>query len=719
MSRRRKIRRLVGIRRDEGGFALIAVLVILTVITVILVAVSQDNIQNMSLSQHAEDWNAVLGAADSGASDFLYRLNSNESQSYCVAVRSQPGTTVPGYCSSVSTPPAVSPNWSPVPDNSGVRISCYSYSVPTNGLPSSSALAAAGIQAETAVVLDVTGKLTTGSCSNPAIVTRKITVTFDRTTYLNYAYFTDRETQDPAQYNPSLSSEFVSATVPNPQGYADQYCSNYYYALSPGNTVGQTPAGGIAATALSDIRLNHSTTGSYTTYTNNNICTYTKWTGDTFNGPVHTNDVFFMAQPTTFDGLVTVSNDGYVNSQSSLYNSTYASSSNPTCGTGIPTASSANEYDEGGLWVDTGLAVTGTASDTTQTFPQGIECVPPIPLPTLNSTLAQQAQTGGCIYQGLTYLYFNSSGTIDIYSPSTPSGTAGLSGACPVAGVFTPSSNPAFNGVIYVQNLANSASCTLSTAAHDTATGTVANLGAIIQDNDMAQLEIEDLGQTAPYGAKGVNPNAFDCHNGDAFVGGNVDGQFTVGADDNIVVYQNLEYADDTGNTVNANSSNVLGLEPKGSVKIYNPVSCPNWTTSNVASGSDGNASTSKYPFTACYGATSVPGGETDMLPTTSPCPIMTACQTLYIQAAILCFNGEFTAENWSYGPHIGTITVTGSVTQRYRGRLAGTSNDAGYAKSYGYDSRLAYVTPPDFFPPGIFSWNEASFSDTTADTSN
>jgi hypothetical protein len=719
MSRRPRIRRLVGLRRDEGGYALIAVLLIILVITALLIVVSQDNIQNMSLSQHAEDWNAVLGAAQAGASDFQYRLNSDESQSYCVALRSQPGASVPGFCSNVATPPAVSPNWSAIPDNPGVRISCYSYSVPANGLPSSSALAGAGVQAESAVVLDVTGKITTGSCSNTAIVTRKIRVTFARSTYLNYAYFTDRETQDPAQYNPQLSSEFVSGSVPNPQADANQYCSNYYFALGPGNAVGQTPAGGIAPTAATDVRVNHSTTGSYTTYTANHICTYTKWQGDNFNGPVHTNDVFFMAAPTTFNGLVTVSNDGYVSPQSSVYNSAYVSSSSPTCGTGIPTPSSANNYDQGGLWVDTGLAVSGTATDTGQTFPQGIECVPPISLPTANSALAQQAKASGCTYQGLTYFYFNSSGTIDVYSPSTPSGTAGLAGACPVSGVFTPSSNPSFNGVIYVQNLANSTSCTLSTAAHNTASGTVTNLGSIIQDNDMGQLENEDLGQTAPYGAKGVNPNAYDCHNGDAFVGGNLNGQITVGTDNNVVVYQNLEYADDTGTTVNANSGNVLGLEPKGSVQIYNPVSCPNWSTTNVASGADGNASTSTYPFSACYGATTVPSNENSLLPATSPCPAMSACETLYIQAAILCFNGEFTAENWSYGPHIGTITVTGSVSQRYRGRLAGTSNNAGYAKSYGYDPRLAYITPPEFLPPGIFAWNQASFSDTTADTSN
>ncbi|MGF1948965.1 hypothetical protein ACQUFD_18060, partial [Enterococcus gallinarum] len=74
-----------------------------------------------------------------------------------------------------------------------------------------------------------------------------IRVTLTRNTYLNYGYFTDRETQDPVQYSPTLSSEFSGVT--NAQQYAYQYCSNYYFGLSPDNTAllgTGTPAGGVA-----------------------------------------------------------------------------------------------------------------------------------------------------------------------------------------------------------------------------------------------------------------------------------------------------------------------------------------------------------------------------------------------------------------------------------------------------------------------------------------
>ena len=199
-----------------------------------------------------------------------------------------------------------------------------------------------------------------------------------------------------------------------------------------------------------------------------------------------------------------------------------------------------------------------------------------------------EAAIGGCAYTGLTDLYFNPSGTIDVYSPGTRPGAADLKGYCPVNGTFNPSSYPGFNGVIYVSNLPPSTTCSLSTDTTPPASpGAFGDtLGQIIRAGDLNQLENEDNGPASTWGSSGVNPNAYDCHNGDAFVGGTMSGQLTVGADNNDVIYQNLTYADDkSGNTVNSDGINVLGLEPQGSVQIYHPVFCPGWTTDSVASG--------------------------------------------------------------------------------------------------------------------------------------
>jgi len=112
--------------------------------------------------------------------------------------------------------------------NANNRIACFSYSVPANGLLSGSSLAGAATSGATAVVLDVTGKITTGAtmasasaaqsaCAKPGsgVAIRKIRVTLTRTTYLNYAYFTDRETQDPSFNRSSIvrSADSYSAGV--------------------------------------------------------------------------------------------------------------------------------------------------------------------------------------------------------------------------------------------------------------------------------------------------------------------------------------------------------------------------------------------------------------------------------------------------------------------------------------------------------------------------
>ena len=167
-------------------------------------------------------------SAEAGVSDFLYLLNAQESSSYCVAKVVQ--TDVPGTWKLqlrgsrrirrtvlVGRRPreaevVVVPAAQPGPD-----------AVPSTGL-----IQGANASGATAVLLDVACVVTTGgSCTEGVRAERKIRVTLTRSTYLNYAYFTDVETQDPAEYSPTLSSEFSS--IPTAQQDATQYCSNSYY----------------------------------------------------------------------------------------------------------------------------------------------------------------------------------------------------------------------------------------------------------------------------------------------------------------------------------------------------------------------------------------------------------------------------------------------------------------------------------------------------------
>jgi hypothetical protein len=77
------------------------------------------------------------------------------------------------------------------------------------------------------------------------------------------------------------------------------------------------------------------------------------------------------------------------------------------------------------------------------------------------------------------------------------------------------------------------------------------------------------------------------------------------------------------------------------------------------------------------------------------------------IDAAILALSHSFIVDNYACGAKLGTLTVEGAIAQRYRGPVgtSGGSGGTGYIKSYGYDDRLRYRSPPYFLNPVAASW--------------
>lgn len=74
------------------------------------------------------------------------------------------------------------------------------------------------------------------------------------------------------------------------------------------------------------------------------------------------------------------------------------------------------------------------------------------------------------------------------------------------------------------------------------------------------------------------------------------------------------------------------------------------------------------------------------------------------IQAAILALRHSFFVDNYRCGADLGTLTIKGGLTQKYRGTV-GTSGGTGYDKDYNYDYRLRYLTPPYFLTPSLSGW--------------
>jgi len=154
--------------------------------------------------------------------------------------------------------------------------------------------------------------------------------------------------------------------------------------------------------------------------------------------------------------------------------------------------------------------------------------------------------------------------------------------------------------------------------------------------------------------------SGWHCSNGGSLtVSGTLDGRLTVGAQRDIIIPNNIVYADDP--RINPNSDDVLGIIAERDVVISQ------------------NAPTD-----------------------------------LEIDSSIMALDTSFMLQNWWTGLK-GTLTVYGGIIQDERGPV-GTFNGAtgqkisGYSKNYSYDPRLLN-TPPPFMPTTgdyiTLSWEE------------
>ncbi|HUI47967.1 MAG TPA: pilus assembly PilX N-terminal domain-containing protein [Acidimicrobiia bacterium] len=104
----------------------------------------------------------------------------------------------------------------------------------------------------------------------------------------------------------------------------------------------------------------------------------------------------------------------------------------------------------------------------------------------------------------------------------------------------------------------------------------------------------------------------------------------------------------------------------------------------------------------------------------------------LTIDAAIMSLNHSFYVQNWSTGgntactvahpcavPGAHSLIINGVITQKFRGPVGtfnGSTNpptlSSGYNKSYTYDTRLKYLSPPYFLSPTQSAWVRISYAE-------
>jgi hypothetical protein len=362
-------------------------------------------------------------------------------------------------------------------------------------------------------------------------------------------------------------------------------------------------------------------------------CSDIYWTdNDIIDGPLHTNDALLITGSPRFDGP--------------------ASTTYPACapnGHGQPPPQ-ASCYRNGG--------------SAHPVFSKGLSYASAVQLPPTNSALRAQtdpataAGTPGCLFTGPTRLRFNSNGTMTVWSPYTLSSEPGCGPAQP-SNATIPVPN---NNVIYVQGVPSH--------QHTPGSGNcpAGAIGGYPQSGDVNY----DYGE-------------YDCRAGTLFVSGQVSGRVTIGADNNIIVVNDLTYAG------GANGADSLGLIANNSVEVYHPVRCTRWHGQTCTDGVNLDLPGQSSPFTS---------------------PV--------IDAAILSLAHSFAVQVYPLGNPLGTLNVFGAISQKFRGAVGTFSQQSGdastgYYKSYSYDARLKYAPPPYFLDPVETAYGVTTFSEVRA----
>lgn len=283
--------------------------------------------------------------------------------------------------------------------------------------------------------------------------------------------------------------------------------------------------------------------------------------------------------------------------------------------------------------------------------------LPVLAMPETNSEIRTAALESGCVYTGPTSIQLNSDGTMTVRSPLTKATRPGQSPAAPAScgtvAQLASSSGARVNvpdgGAVYIQNVP-STSTDPNYRARPSNCASGNNVGYPTSN------------ERAPAAIDGVAP--YDCHSGDIFVQGTLNGQVTLAAENFVYITGNTVYAD--------RDDDMLGLIGNNMVYVRNPVTetCSWW------------------------------GGCS----TTGP-----RSPNITIEAAILSLRSFAVQNTGVSGIRSGQLTVRGSIAQAFRGVVA---QNSGYDKNYVYDPRLRFRSPPHFLSPvtsayGVSTWIE------------
>jgi hypothetical protein len=182
-------------------------------------------------------------------------------------------------------------------------------------------------------------------------------------------------------------------------------------------------------------------------------------------------------------------------------------------------------------------------------------------------------------------------------------------------------------------------------------------------------------------------PPTSGCGNAIVDTGGSsYSGQLTIAAENDVIIDGDIRH--------NSSSADLLGLIANNFIRVKHPV-CESTDPT-------------------CAGGTGVPGSVTEQA-AKGDCDLDNdgnravngngSNANITIDAALLAIDHSFIVDHYDCGASLGTLTVNGAISQKFRGAV-GTTGGTGYIKDYNYDDRLRFQEPPHFFDPVQSAWH-------------
>ena len=250
-----------GSTSSDQGMAMATVIIITFTISSLAIALTSLSVSNLGKASNDEDWQAALNAANAGVSEYLARLNEDgdywKYRNPSADFSASGSGTLPEESNPFFT------DWTRIPgtDPNGQKIPVTRYEVDNSEY----------VQ---------TGLIRLQSSGRVGNIVRTVETVLRRRSFIDYLYFTDFETTDPALY--TGQGEFTS-------NQAQSRCARYLYA-GRSNWVQRRNGGTLSNNSRACREIN---------FTSN----------DQIRGPLHTNDAMLLCGRPEFLGDTSTSYD--------------------------------------------------------------------------------------------------------------------------------------------------------------------------------------------------------------------------------------------------------------------------------------------------------------------------------------------------------------------------------------------------------------------------